>query len=527
MLTGKLVPTVDVFITYCGEGVDVVLDTVRAACALDYPVQSFRVVVLDDSQSEELGKSIAKRRQRSKNLYYTSRGEEIKIHSKAANLNWGLKYAGNLEGGVAELLAVLDVDMIPEPNWLRTLIPHLFQSDRVAMVSPPQNYYNTSDDDRYGGGMWFIRLFDIVAPLMDRANNASCTGTGFVARRKAIDDIGGFPTQSIAEGVLTSWRLKSKGFQSVYVATQVQWGMGPQTIQSFVRQLQRFAGGAASLMEHLPRSQEGSSTLSQRLGSTMFLLTNALPACASALNMALVPLALVLGAPSTLIINDGKLRGVLTKLAMIDFITQLLYGFVLSSIASRRLHILHHLANLWVAPHQCMAILLALGFVGYGKKKREDHRTSGTQSKVEQKASGLASFSDRLRFALLDGAVLFHSSILGICVVGACASIYHAVTSSNEQAISTTSSHFIIQAGWPPFLTIWTAYVANAWIPISCAIFPPKRVPRQSLLVEHSDVDAAYPSLEAKQSWYQKPREWHLLSVVVYYLVFLISIRQI
>ncbi len=57
-LRGDKVPTVDVFITCCKEAVDVVLDTTRAACSIDYPQDRFRVVVLDDGKDSELEKAV-------------------------------------------------------------------------------------------------------------------------------------------------------------------------------------------------------------------------------------------------------------------------------------------------------------------------------------------------------------------------------------------------------------------------------------------------------------------------------------
>jgi hypothetical protein len=89
-IRGEDVPTVDVFITCCGEDVDVVLNTTRAACAVDYPQERFRVVVLDDGKDAELEKACKNLTATEyPNLYYHAR---IKIkgvphHSKAGKLD--------------------------------------------------------------------------------------------------------------------------------------------------------------------------------------------------------------------------------------------------------------------------------------------------------------------------------------------------------------------------------------------------------------------------------------------------------
>ena len=57
-LIGNDVPNIDIFITCCGEDDDLILDTIRAACDVDYPQDRFRVIVLDDGKSESLKSAI-------------------------------------------------------------------------------------------------------------------------------------------------------------------------------------------------------------------------------------------------------------------------------------------------------------------------------------------------------------------------------------------------------------------------------------------------------------------------------------
>ncbi len=139
-LRGDDVPTVDVFITCCGEDVDVVLDTTRAACVVDYPTDRFRVVVLDDGKSAALSAAIEGLRKQYPNLYYTARTKikGVPHHFKAGNMNHGLDLVHQLKGGAGEYMAALDADMIPEPIWLRTVIAHMILDPKVALACPPQ-----------------------------------------------------------------------------------------------------------------------------------------------------------------------------------------------------------------------------------------------------------------------------------------------------------------------------------------------------------------------------------------------------
>jgi cellulose synthase/poly-beta-1,6-N-acetylglucosamine synthase-like glycosyltransferase len=139
-IRGDDVPTVDVFVTCCKEDVDIVIDTTRAAAAIDYPQDRFRVVVLDDGKDEELEKAVNDLSLTYPNVYYHAR---IKIkgvphHFKAGNLTGGTEYVTKLPGGEGEYIAALDADMIPEPDWLRAIIAHFINDDKMALVCPPQ-----------------------------------------------------------------------------------------------------------------------------------------------------------------------------------------------------------------------------------------------------------------------------------------------------------------------------------------------------------------------------------------------------
>jgi len=139
-LIGNDVPTVDVFVTCCGEDDDLILDTIRAACDVDYPQDRFRVVVLDDGRSESLEKAIIGLQEKYPNLHYKSREKTpgVPHHFKAGNLNYGLDEVHNMPGGASQFMAALDADMIPEQDWLRAVMPHMLIDDKMALACPPQ-----------------------------------------------------------------------------------------------------------------------------------------------------------------------------------------------------------------------------------------------------------------------------------------------------------------------------------------------------------------------------------------------------
>ena len=91
------------------------------------------------------------------------------------------------------------------------------------MTNPPQRFCNLLDGDPLGQSMDFV--LDVLSYLQDALDLACCIGTGWVAQRSAIEEIGGIPTEAILEDVLTSVLLNAK---AAYVHENVQWGRSRQ-----------------------------------------------------------------------------------------------------------------------------------------------------------------------------------------------------------------------------------------------------------------------------------------------------------
>ena len=142
-LLGSITPTIDVCVTCCGEPTEVIVNTIAAAAAQEYPAKSLRILVLDDGNDHSLKNAVsalAKRSaaRRGPRILYRARQPEAGVRSyfKSGNLRFGIAELTRL--GRSELFANLDCDMITEPDWLRRLIPHLILDPAIALVNPPQ-----------------------------------------------------------------------------------------------------------------------------------------------------------------------------------------------------------------------------------------------------------------------------------------------------------------------------------------------------------------------------------------------------
>ena len=143
-LEGHVAPSVDIMITCCGEPVEIVINTIAAAASQDYPHGRSRVFILDDGHDAELQQAVEMLELRLDkaargSINYLSRtvppGQPS--HFKSGNLRFGIEESQRLGSG-SDLVAGLDADMVPEPKWLRSMVPHVLLQDEVAMACGPQ-----------------------------------------------------------------------------------------------------------------------------------------------------------------------------------------------------------------------------------------------------------------------------------------------------------------------------------------------------------------------------------------------------
>jgi cellulose synthase/poly-beta-1,6-N-acetylglucosamine synthase-like glycosyltransferase len=171
--------------------------------------------------------------------------------TKHGNFNaWGTYLdASNYE---YDIIAGVDTDQVPEPNFLERLLGYFHDSD-VAFVVGPQVYANYS----YGlDGLvtrWAESQASFFQSTIQRAGNASDSamfvGTNYAARTSALSQIRGFYpciTEDLATGVAIHANRNAKTgnrWKSVYTPDVVALGEGPSFWAPFFSQQWRWAAG--------------------------------------------------------------------------------------------------------------------------------------------------------------------------------------------------------------------------------------------------------------------------------------------
>lgn len=226
--------SVAVWIPTYNEPIEILRRTILHAVAMDHPHETW---VLDDGRRDEVRALAAEL-----GASYLTR--EDNQHAKAGNLNNALRQTQG------DLIVSFDADFVPRRDFLTRLLGH-FRDPEVALVQTPQRYYNLNSIQH---GVRAVRrrlwgeqdsFFELVLAGRNRWNAAYWIGTGAILRRAAIEEMGGFPTDSVVEDMLTGIGLHTRGWRSIYVDEPLALGLAPAYLGQFLVQRLRWARGAA------------------------------------------------------------------------------------------------------------------------------------------------------------------------------------------------------------------------------------------------------------------------------------------
>lgn len=252
---------VDVFVTCCGEPLEVVQTTLRAVQRLDYA--PYTVYVLDDANDPEVAQLA-----RSLGFAYYSRLQAglARRDAKSGNLNFGL---GLSQG---EIILVLDADQVPQPDIIRRMVG-FFRLPKVAYVQSRQDFLLPDGDPFYNRDEVF---YEAVQLSNDQANAVISCGSGVLYRRQALTELGGFATWNIVEDFTTSYELVSRGWKGIYFPYALSRGVAPDTLVGVVQQRAQWCLDAMRLFFWDNPLCKAGLNFRQRLHFTIVMLSYAI-----------------------------------------------------------------------------------------------------------------------------------------------------------------------------------------------------------------------------------------------------------
>lgn len=253
--TTQPLPDVDIIIVTHNESVDLLRKTINAATFIDYPDKSkVHIVVADDGNRPEV-KALTK------HYHVGYSGMENNKHAKSGNIN------NTLAKLDSPLFAIFDTDMIPFSGFLRNTVPLFTENfqqlkddpdhtDPLGFVQTPQSFYNA---DIFQFNLFSEKIIPNEQDFFSRDVNilnggnkrALFTGSNAVFLRKAVDDVGGFPTNTITEDFQLGTMLNMEGYISLATKVPQSSGITPIDMKGVIKQRTRWARGVIQSCRNL------------------------------------------------------------------------------------------------------------------------------------------------------------------------------------------------------------------------------------------------------------------------------------
>jgi cellulose synthase/poly-beta-1,6-N-acetylglucosamine synthase-like glycosyltransferase len=224
---------------------------VRAAAAQDYPAARFDIQVLDDSTDETteiVAKVVAEVRNAGVTIQHIHRSHRTGY--KAGALAEGL-----LESEAA-FVAVFDADFAPEKRFLRRLIldSDAFDDPSVAFVQARWAWGEAEDAGWLSRVLALLldRHFQIQKPVREFVGNVmTFNGSAGIWRREAIDDAGGWASDTLTEDLDLSYRCALAGWHGHYLHDVKVFNQLPGDMRAFKLQQRRWSKGHAQCFRKL------------------------------------------------------------------------------------------------------------------------------------------------------------------------------------------------------------------------------------------------------------------------------------
>ena len=222
-------PELDILIATINEDKELVEETIKKCLSMKYPDDKKKHIYLcDDGKRFEM-KDLCKRLK----INYIDRKNNK--NAKAGNYNNALTKTSS------PYVVVFDADMQPEPNFLLETVPYLVKDKNIGFVQTPQCFRNADiyqprfnlENEVHHEQSYF---FEEIQSSKNTINSVIYCGTNAVFRREALEEAGGFATESITEDIATGIMIESLGYKAISINKKLAFGLNVNNFDSYTKQ---------------------------------------------------------------------------------------------------------------------------------------------------------------------------------------------------------------------------------------------------------------------------------------------------
>ncbi len=279
LLPEELLPMVSIQVPAYNEPPAMLIETLNALAALDYP--RFEVLVIDNNTKDPaVWEPVAAHCRK-----LGSRFRFFHVAPLAGFKGGALNYALARTAPEAEVVAVIDSDYLVSPDWLKHMAPQ-FSIPSLAIAQAPQDYRD--DGENLFKAMCYAEYqgFFYIGMLTRNERNAIIQhGTMTMVRKSVLEEVGGWAEWCITEDAELGLRIFEKGYDATYIPQTYGKGLMPDTFSAFRQQRFRWAYGAVQILRRHAGTLVGYSPSRLTRGQRYHFLAGWLPWLTDSLNL--------------------------------------------------------------------------------------------------------------------------------------------------------------------------------------------------------------------------------------------------
>lgn len=387
------------------------------------------------------------------------------------------------------------------------MLPHLLRDPKVALACPPQLFYNTPPGDPLAQSLdYFVH---VIEPIKDALGVAWCTGSGYVVRRDALDQIGHFPLGSLAEDVATSTMLLGRGWKTAYVHEPLQFGTVPEDYGSHIKQRTRWAIGTVDTSFKLRFCLFGDKvrdmSFAQRFSGFLYATLN-LYTIPLSISLFAIPIILAMGRPLVAYANEDQLRW-LIRACFAALMSNRLCELVLSMPAGYRTGRRGSRYEMWMSPYIALCIIRSFVLPKWLGGQRKAFKPTGSLGSALHERDPLLrrGLARRMWAVLVNYLAVYHLAFVYFTLVAVVLTTFRCF--ARDQGPKDAMMCLVSHAFWPPLTFIFIC--SSLWTPIAYAIDPPSMLCREQLLERDPKSGVAHPTAASKKIAFSGEDAWY------------------
>jgi cellulose synthase/poly-beta-1,6-N-acetylglucosamine synthase-like glycosyltransferase len=238
---------------------------------LDYPINKLEIQLLDDSTDDTTDICLAR-----VNAYKTEGFDILHLHRSERD---GYK-AGALKDGLqmakGKFIAIFDADFLPKPDFLIKTLPY-FNDREIGVVQTRWGHINENYSLLTKLQAFQLNVHFSIEQTGRQYGNflLQFNGTGGIWRREAIEDAGGWKSDTLTEDLDLSYRAQLRGWRIKYLQDITSPAELPAEMNGLKSQQYRWMkGGAENARKLIPYILKSKMSFIKKVHAATHLLAS-------------------------------------------------------------------------------------------------------------------------------------------------------------------------------------------------------------------------------------------------------------